>query len=118
PTQVYVPSPLFVFPSRARHTRYPRDWSSDVCSSDLALPDSAAKDGLQDRLDAINDPITVPAVNDADGNGIVDDIAAAVADAEARSEERRVGSGRCSRVAVAQCLSILAIWCTRCSGAR
>ncbi|MFC3506172.1 Ig-like domain-containing protein [Acinetobacter pseudolwoffii] len=47
-----------------------------------ALPDSAAKDGLQDRLDAINDPITVPAVNDADGNGVVDDIAAAVADAE------------------------------------
>src|SRR5207253_7822488 len=23
--------------SRRRHTRWPRDWSSDVCSSDLAL---------------------------------------------------------------------------------
>src|SRR5690625_766482 len=26
----------FFFPSRRRHTRWPRDWSSDVCSSDLA----------------------------------------------------------------------------------
>src|SRR5439155_9126292 len=26
------------FSSRRRHTRWPRDWSSDVCSSDLALP--------------------------------------------------------------------------------
>src|SRR5207253_6089437 len=24
--------------SRRRHTRWPRDWSSDVCSSDLAAP--------------------------------------------------------------------------------
>src|SRR5207253_5732758 len=27
--------PLFFFSSRRRHTRWPRDWSSDVCSSDL-----------------------------------------------------------------------------------
>src|SRR5690625_2060069 len=27
---------LFFFSSRRRHTRWPRDWSSDVCSSDLA----------------------------------------------------------------------------------
>src|SRR5947209_11323922 len=27
---------LFFFSSRRRHTRYWRDWSSDVCSSDLA----------------------------------------------------------------------------------
>src|SRR3712207_8338143 len=27
--------PLFFFSSRRRHTRYWRDWSSDVCSSDL-----------------------------------------------------------------------------------
>src|SRR5439155_10428583 len=26
----------FFFSSRRRHTRWPRDWSSDVCSSDLA----------------------------------------------------------------------------------
>src|SRR5439155_2882606 len=28
---------LFFFSSRRRHTRWPRDWSSDVCSSDLAI---------------------------------------------------------------------------------
>src|SRR5690625_7796063 len=27
---------LFFFSSRRRHTRWPRDWSSDVCSSDLS----------------------------------------------------------------------------------
>src|SRR3712207_8747704 len=29
-------SVFFFFSSRRRHTRYWRDWSSDVCSSDLA----------------------------------------------------------------------------------
>src|SRR5215510_16202979 len=29
-------SVVFFFSSRRRHTRWPRDWSSDVCSSDLA----------------------------------------------------------------------------------
>src|SRR5690625_7992299 len=28
---------VFFFSSRRRHTRWPRDWSSDVCSSDLFL---------------------------------------------------------------------------------
>src|SRR3712207_7690115 len=28
---------FFFFSSRRRHTRYWRDWSSDVCSSDLSL---------------------------------------------------------------------------------
>src|SRR5690625_5551116 len=28
---------FFFFSSRRRHTRWPRDWSSDVCSSDLYL---------------------------------------------------------------------------------
>src|SRR5207253_8133802 len=27
----------FFFSSRRRHTRWPRDWSSDVCSSDLGV---------------------------------------------------------------------------------
>src|SRR5207253_7871893 len=35
--------------SRRRHTRWPRDWSSDVCSSDLKIPAGAEKPG---RLDA------------------------------------------------------------------
>src|SRR6266511_4644202 len=31
-------NPLFSFSSRRRHTRFSRDWSSDVCPSDLADP--------------------------------------------------------------------------------
>src|SRR5690625_5978123 len=31
---IYMSS-FFFFSSRRRHTRWPRDWSSDVCSSDL-----------------------------------------------------------------------------------
>src|SRR2546422_8449803 len=31
---------FFFFSSRRRHTRCSRDWSSDVCSSDLKLPES------------------------------------------------------------------------------
>src|SRR5690606_39326481 len=30
---------LFFFSSRRRHTRFSRDWSSDVCSSDLLDPE-------------------------------------------------------------------------------
>src|SRR5690606_39551090 len=30
-----VSFPIFFFSSRRRHTRFSRDWSSDVCSSDL-----------------------------------------------------------------------------------
>src|SRR6266508_4837942 len=42
----------FFFSSRRRHTRWPRDWSSDVCSSDLvdgylcALKDAQIRGGL------------------------------------------------------------------------
>src|SRR3712207_9081728 len=34
---IHVSSVFFFFSSRRRHTRYWRDWSSDVCSSDLSL---------------------------------------------------------------------------------
>src|SRR5690625_7219204 len=32
---IFYLSFFFFFSSRRRHTRWPRDWSSDVCSSDL-----------------------------------------------------------------------------------
>src|SRR5215510_2567682 len=32
---MYGEAEVFFFSSRRRHTRWPRDWSSDVCSSDL-----------------------------------------------------------------------------------
>src|SRR5207253_8394974 len=37
---------LFLFSSRRRHTRWPRDWSSDVCSSDLFLTSDIPKIGF------------------------------------------------------------------------
>src|SRR5437660_3738680 len=41
---------FFFFSSRRRHTRWPRDWSSDVCSSDL--------DGGRPLRDALAVPAT------------------------------------------------------------
>src|SRR5206468_9541003 len=37
---------MFFFSSRRRHTRSDRDWSSDVCSSDLYKPRDLAGRGL------------------------------------------------------------------------
>src|SRR3712207_5096214 len=36
-TKKNINVPIIVFSSRRRHTRYWRDWSSDVCSSDLGV---------------------------------------------------------------------------------
>src|SRR5690606_40988106 len=35
---------IFFFSSRRRHTRFSRDWSSDVCSSDLSHTHKLARD--------------------------------------------------------------------------
>src|SRR5215217_6322860 len=42
---------FFFFSSRRRHTRYWRDWSSDVCSSDLADDDAGHE--TRPRLEAV-----------------------------------------------------------------
>src|SRR5690554_7169068 len=42
---------LFFFSSRSRHTRCGRDWSSDVCSSDLLSVIRERSDQLLRRLD-------------------------------------------------------------------
>src|SRR5436309_13700827 len=39
---------FFFFSSRRRHTRFSRDWSSDVCSSDLAAPGEAQLELLRE----------------------------------------------------------------------
>src|SRR5690625_335299 len=41
---------LFFFSSRRRHTRWPRDWSSDVCSSDLDLKPEMSTYEVTDAL--------------------------------------------------------------------
>src|SRR5215208_8426205 len=40
---------FFFFSSRRRHTRWPRDWSSDVCSSDLDRRPLGARPGRRCR---------------------------------------------------------------------
>src|SRR5439155_4072148 len=49
-TSVYL---MFYFSSRRRHTRWPRDWSSDVCSSDLI---SGAGVERCDRMTTLRSP--------------------------------------------------------------
>src|SRR5437660_4772842 len=39
---IYRSVSFFFFSSRRRHTRWPRDWSSDVCSSDLSTQTAQA----------------------------------------------------------------------------
>src|SRR5207253_5464653 len=64
---------FFFFSSRRRHTRWPRDWSSDVCSSDLLDPH-----GLELGL-VLAVHVGLPLVDHVERLGAL------------RSEERRVG---------------------------
>src|SRR5690606_39886295 len=81
----FIYSCFFFFSSRRRHTRFSRDWSSDVCSSDLGLSDLPPQllsqgTALRSLLGQCAGAVAVA------GLGAV--VAAA---AGARSEERRVG---------------------------
>src|SRR5690606_40261892 len=91
---------LFVFSSRRRHTRFSRDWSSDVCSSDLEI---AAFDGI--LLVHAEDAATIAAAPAASGRRYADylrsrppvaetraiEMLVRLARETGRSEERRVG---------------------------
>src|SRR5690349_25159177 len=76
---------FFFFSSRRRHTRSLRDWSSDVCSSDLS--------DFPDAVDAAVEPGTRAdgALGNKEIAGRIDRNARGSAEADARSEERRVG---------------------------
>src|SRR2546422_6273154 len=81
---------FFFFSSRRRHTRCSRDWSSDVCSSDLVqLVDAnlkpVAKESLQGTV--VNMINTTTAVEQASHAATTD----VDGKFESRSEERRVG---------------------------
>src|SRR5207302_5975920 len=75
----------FFFSSRGRHTRFSRDWSSDVCSSDLRLAARTLGDGGAGAIETAPEERAIPEE-------------AGVAATSLRSEERRVGKeGRSGR---------------------
>src|SRR5690606_40833377 len=97
------------FSSRRRHTRFSRDWSSDVCSSDLGgeghrrsfvllavPPDETPAEPVQaERHEEQRQP-------DGEDRVVVDAVVAEVAaggdgDVAGRSEERRGGNGWSTR---------------------
>src|SRR5690606_40501941 len=94
----------FFFSSRRRHTRFSRDWSSDVCSSDLVY----ATVGSDERVRAVEALGAVLGINyrtqdyvqevkNATGGKGVDVVLDMVAGDYIRSEERRVGKERRDR---------------------
>src|SRR5437870_13637175 len=82
---------LFFFSSRRRHTRWPRDWSSDVCSSDLSQYQiSVLIDG---KPKALNIPaeLVEKVRQKIEMRRRFDAAAATICKVNLRSEERRVG---------------------------
>src|SRR5205085_6016179 len=81
---------FFFFSSRRRHTRFDCDWSSDVCSSDLAsitLSNVVSREGVSATSSAVSRrpvPESVSVLG-APTSKLLDE------QALARSEERRVG---------------------------
>src|SRR5207253_6282120 len=87
--------------SRRRHTRWPRDWSSDVCSSDLlreavqaGTPMGLKAKSIMDRGELVGDDVVIGIVrerldrDDARNGFVLDGFPRTVAQAEAlRSEE-------------------------------
>src|SRR3712207_8667232 len=85
----------FFFSSRRRHTRYWRDWSSDVCSSDLTNEVFHADDDV--LFLSIHEwplyPGTGPAADTGSGagEGFTVNLPVPGGSGDTRSEERRVG---------------------------
>src|SRR5699024_11653028 len=81
---------VFFFSSRRRHTRSKRDWSSDVCSSDLSSPSVAGYITTLDGLELV--PPKVVSVEELPGldYALLLDMRNKTEFAD-RSEERRVG---------------------------
>src|SRR2546422_7201654 len=86
---------FFFFSSRRRHTRCSRDWSSDVCSSDLVTPGPL----LACTVTVVEQTATHPLGSETDtatwfvpsANSVVKSTCAVVGGPPPRSEERRVG---------------------------
>src|SRR5690606_39544345 len=86
---------FFFFSSRRRHTRFSRDWSSDVCSSDLFIQSPLTTVEVVPRNTVEFEVNGVPVVATS-GAGEINPLQVLVPGAysfshESRSEERRVG---------------------------
>src|SRR5699024_11408778 len=87
---------VFFFSSRRRHTRSKRDWSSDVCSSDLSMPNNQhieayEKDDEQFKLFTnilYNQARLIEGLPVEDPVAFTNDMCKVMT---SRSEERRVG---------------------------
>src|SRR5439155_19208456 len=91
---------FFFFPSRRRHTRWPRDWSSDVCSSDLPslstcepppFREACGTAGHEDAPQASRKGGGSQVERDGQTLGEIEGRGAAISPFAPRSEERRVG---------------------------
>src|SRR5690606_40725663 len=90
---------VFFFSSRRRHTRFSRDWSSDVCSSDLIWRGLMLGNDDVLRADLIQqlmcqgeiDTRQVERAYDIRFGEYFSDALAALRPLQDRSEERRVG---------------------------
>src|SRR5690606_40938514 len=83
----------FFFSSRRRHTRFSRDWSSDVCSSDLLFNISTGIATLTNVTIVGNSPdaVTINTGTVNLNNSLVFGTVSGTYTAQYRSEERRVG---------------------------
>src|SRR5437870_9585138 len=96
-----IPLDRFFFSSRRRQTRWPRDWSSDVCSSDLSPNTACSKPAgyggcslrpLTKWVVAVGIGVSRPgSASAALGNAVVLRMKNMDYLQERRSEERRVG---------------------------
>src|SRR5690606_39579184 len=102
----------FFFSSRRRHTRFSRDWSSDVCSSDLILARRSNTEAvlhepsavLSRRLTTRHAYATTitPSTTYTTGSSHSDTCSKLLPSHQPRSEERRVGKESRSRGATYQ----------------
>src|SRR5690348_18269768 len=96
----YATSYVFFFSSRRRHTRWTGDWSSDVCSSDLAAKHANATH-VSVAISSQHGRVIVRIADDGDGFDVTAHRSrrgfGLVTMSERRSEERRVGKGCMTR---------------------
>src|SRR3712207_7235258 len=84
---------FFFFSSRRRHTRYWRDWSSDVCSSDLLLEEDVDGGGEAEHGDAAGvarDAEHVGALRRVHGDRVGRAVAAAVRSPQVEVDRKSV----------------------------